>query len=220
VSAALATSLPPSLLAIEAEACVPTRHGAVRMIVFRWGHEHDHVALVWGDVQGDDVLVRVHSACMTCEVFGALTCPCAEQLDQAQALAAAEGRGVLVYLRQEGRGIGLANKMRVYSAGPVGAGGDAALRRLGLPHDARRYDAAAAFLRALGVRSVRLLTNNPGKIHALEALGITVNARIPSAAPAGPEAGAHPARSSTARWRRRSSSRAASASRRKPKAAS
>jgi GTP cyclohydrolase II len=151
----------------------------MRMVVFRWGEEHDHVALVRGDPSGDDVLVRVHSECMTSEVFGSLKCDCAEQLDDSMSLVAAEGRGVIVYLRQEGRGIGLANKIRAYALQAKGADTVDANRALGLPDDARRYDAAAALLRALGVRSIRLLTNNPAKLEGLMGLGIAVRARVP-----------------------------------------
>jgi GTP cyclohydrolase II len=163
----------------EAEAVVPTRHGPMRMVVFRWGEERDHVALVCGDPRGDDVLVRMHSECMTSEVFGSLKCDCAEQLEHAMGLVAAEGRGVVVYLRQEGRGIGLANKIRAYALQAKGADTVDANRALGLPDDARRYDAAAAILRSLGVRSVRLLTNNPAKLDGLAGLGIPVSARVP-----------------------------------------
>lgn len=164
---------------VEAEAIVPTRHGPMRLLVFRWGEERDHVAVVRGDPSGDGALVRVHSACMTSEVFGSLKCDCAAQLDEALGRIAAEARGVVVYLRQEGRGIGLANKIRAYALQARGADTVDANRALGLPDDARRYDAAAALLRLLGVRSVRLLTNNPTKIEALVELGIAVGAREP-----------------------------------------
>jgi GTP cyclohydrolase II len=168
-------------LMLEAEATVPTEHGPMRLIVFRWGQERDHVAIVRGDPAGDDTLVRVHSECMTSEVFGSLKCDCALQLDHAMAAIAAEGRGVVVYLRQEGRGIGLANKIRAYALQEDGADTVDANRALGLPDDARRYDGAAALLEALDVRSVRLLTNNPAKVHALTALGVTVRGRLPIA---------------------------------------
>lgn len=158
------------------KATLPTRHGDFETYVF----PGEHVALVFGDVTGrEDTLVRVHSECMTSEVFGSLKCDCAEQLDTALERIAAEGRGVVVYLRQEGRGIGLANKIRAYALQARGADTVDANRALGLPDDARRYDAAAAVLRLLGVRSVRLLTNNPAKIDALLELGIPVRAREP-----------------------------------------
>jgi GTP cyclohydrolase II len=168
-------------LVLEAEATVPTEHGPMRLIVFRWGQERDHVAIVRGDPAGDETLVRVHSECMTSEVFGSLKCDCALQLDHALATIAAQGRGVVVYLRQEGRGIGLANKIRAYALQEEGADTVDANRALGLPDDARHYDGAAALLEALGVRSVRLLTNNPAKVRGLQALGVTVRARLPIA---------------------------------------
>ncbi len=153
----------------------------MRFIVFRWGQERDHVAIVRGDPAGEGPLVRVHSECMTSEVFGSLKCDCALQLDRAMAAIAAEGRGIVVYLRQEGRGIGLANKIRAYALQQDGVDTVDANRALGLPDDARRYDAAAALLESLGVRSVRLLTNNPAKLRALVALGVKVHARVPIA---------------------------------------
>jgi GTP cyclohydrolase II len=175
-------------LTVEAEAPVPTRHGEFRFVVFR--HEDDpskeHVALVLGDVRGEGVLARVHSECLTGEALGSLKCDCAPQLDRALERIAREGRGVLLYLRQEGRGIGLTNKIRAYALQAVGADTVDANRLLRLPDDARRYDAAAAMLRHLGVRSVRLLTNNPDKVRALAELGVAVCAREPHVVPAGP----------------------------------
>jgi GTP cyclohydrolase II len=171
---------------IEAETTLPTAHGDFRFLVFR--HSRDaaegHVALVKGDVSGDGILVRVHSACMTSEVFGSLKCDCAEQLALAMAAIAKEERGVLVYLNQEGRAIGLANKIRAYALQATGADTVDANRMLSLPDDARRYDAAAAVLRHLGVRSVRLMTNNPTKVEGLAALGVEVAARVPIVVPA------------------------------------
>jgi GTP cyclohydrolase II len=167
-------------LDLAAEAPLPTRHGEFRTIVFRHESEpvKEHVALVRGDVQGDDVLVRVHSECLTGEVLQSLKCDCAPQLDAALARIAAEGRGVLVYLRQEGRGIGLANKVRAYALQARGLDTVDANLALSLPEDARRYDAAAALLSKLGVTGVRLLTNNPEKVRALAALGIPVRERL------------------------------------------
>ncbi len=164
-----------------AEAPLPTAHGAFRAIVFAYDDEVEHVALVRGDITGEGVPVRVHSECLTGEAFGSLKCDCGSQLDAALAAVSALGRGVVVYLRgQEGRGIGLANKIRAYALQAHGADTVDANRMLGLPDDARRYDAAAAILRELGVRTVDLMTNNPAKVAALEALGIPVRRRIPS----------------------------------------
>jgi GTP cyclohydrolase II len=159
---------------LQAEALVPTRHGTFRFVVFHAPGDPstDHVCLVRGDVAGEDVPVRVHSECITSEVFGSQRCDCALQLDAAMEVIARGGRGVVVYLRQEGRGIGLANKMRAYALQDCGLDTVDANRALGLPDDARRYDAAAAILCELGVRSVRLLTNNPDKVEALQRLGV------------------------------------------------
>jgi GTP cyclohydrolase II len=167
-------------LCVDAEAMVPTKHGLFRFVVFRHTGDpgKDHVAIVAGDVSGDDVLVRVHSECMTSEVFGSLKCDCAEQLDHALAAIGKEGRGIVLYLRQEGRSIGLANKIRAYALQAQGADTVDANRALDLPDDARRYDAAAAMLGRLGVRSVCLMTNNPTKWEALRALGVEVRERI------------------------------------------
>jgi GTP cyclohydrolase II len=125
------------------------------------------------------VPIRIHSECLTSEVFGSLKCDCKDQLEAAQAEIARRGFGAVLYLRQEGRGIGLANKVRAYALQAHGADTVDANRLLGLPDDARRYDAAAAMLHNLGVRSVELLTNNPAKEEALRALGVDVSRRIP-----------------------------------------
>ena len=139
----------------------------------------EHVAIVAGDVSGDDTLLRIHSECITSEVFGSLKCDCADQLDLALGRIAQEGRGVVLYLRQEGRSIGLANKIRAYALQAEGADTVDANRALNLPDDARRYDSATEMLSWLGVRSVRLMTNNPAKIEALRDLGVTVRERVP-----------------------------------------
>jgi len=176
-------------LEIRAQAPVPTRYGLFDMLVFRWGiadgAEHglspDHVALVMGDVRGKSgVTVRVHSECLTSEAFGSLKCDCREQLDAAQAEVARRGLGVVLYLRQEGRGIGLANKIRAYQLQAHGHDTVDANRLLGLPDDARDYQPAAAMLQHLGVDSIRLMTNNPDKVEALGALGVRVASRAPS----------------------------------------
>ena len=136
--------------------------------------------MVMGDVKGKrHVPVRVHSECLTSEVFGSLKCDCREQLERAQSEIAKRGFGVLLYLRQEGRGIGLANKVKAYALQAEGADTIEANELLHLPVDARSYDVAAAMLRELGVESVELLTNNPEKVNALTRLGITVEKRVP-----------------------------------------
>jgi GTP cyclohydrolase II len=181
-------------LEILAQAPVPTEHGLFEMIVFRCGDpgvEHglspDHVALVMGEVSGrSGVLVRVHSECLTSEVFGSLKCDCRSQLTAAQAEIARRGQGIVLYLRQEGRGIGLSNKIRAYGLQARGHDTVDANRLLGLPDDARDYGPAAAMLAHLGVPSIELMTNNPLKVQAQRQLGVTVEARAPSIVGANP----------------------------------
>lgn len=170
----------------KAKATLPTRHGAFQMHVFREGEgdcAKEHVAMVFGDVAGSAVAVRVHSECMTSEVFGSLKCDCKEQLDYALAEAARRGRGAVLYLRQEGRGIGLTNKVRAYALQEQGHDTVDANRMLGLPDDARNYEAAVAMLDYLGIESVALLTNNPEKVSKLRALGVEVVERVPVIVP-------------------------------------
>jgi len=175
-------------LEIRAQAPVPTRFGLFEMLVFRWETEDtghglslDHVALVMGDVRGrSGVTLRVHSECLTSEAFGSLKCDCREQLEAAQAEIALQGAGVVLYLRQEGRGIGLANKIRAYQLQSTGHDTVDANRMLGLPDDARDYEPAAAMIKHLGIDSIRLLTNNPAKVDALTAFGVRIASRAPS----------------------------------------
>ncbi len=177
-----------------AQAPLPTRHGMFQLRVFRWDDpaahpalSREHCALIVGDVRGRrSVPVRVHSECLTGEVFGSLKCDCREQFDHAQAAIAQHGFGVILYLRQEGRGIGLANKVRAYALQAMGADTVEANELLHLPVDARTYDVAAAMLRELGIESVELLTNNPVKVDELRKLGVTVDKRLPVLIPANP----------------------------------
>jgi GTP cyclohydrolase II len=171
-----------------AESRLPTPHGDFQLIVYRVatgapgapGGFEEHVAMVRGDIAGGaDILTRVHSSCFTGEVLGSLRCDCRDQLDHALARIAAEGRGVLVYLVQEGRGIGLGNKVRAYALQDEGVDTVDANLALGFDADLRSYDLAASILRDLGVGSVRLMTNNPEKIQGLEAAGVTVVAQEP-----------------------------------------
>jgi GTP cyclohydrolase II len=181
-------------LEILAQAPVPTHFGLFEMIVFRFGEQGsvnglspDHVALLMGDVRGRSrVLVRVHSECLTSEVFGSLKCDCRGQLEAAQAEIARRGQGVVVYLRQEGRGIGLSNKIRAYDLQSRGHDTVDANRLLGLPDDARDYEPAAAILEHLGVASIELMTNNPLKVQALRQLGTKVEESTPSVVGANP----------------------------------
>jgi len=163
------------------EARLPTPYGEFRVVVYRTGelagplgHE-EHVAMVMGDPT-TSALVRVHSSCFTGEVLGSLRCDCRAQLDAALARIAREGSGVLVYLVQEGRGIGLGNKVRAYQLQDDGHDTVEANLALGFDADHRSYDLAAGILRDLGVTSVRLMTNNPDKRAGLEAAGVHVDA--------------------------------------------
>jgi len=172
-----------------ARAPLPTRRGTFECHVFRDKRDgSEHVAMVFGEVTGGEgVPVRVHSECLTSEVLGSLKCDCAEQLERGLDTIVAEGRGVLVYLRQEGRGIGLGNKLRAYALQAQGQDTYQANRALGLPDDLRRYDVAADILRSLQVRSVDLITNNPLKIAGLVDAGIPVHRRVPALTAATPE---------------------------------
>jgi GTP cyclohydrolase II len=166
-----------------AEADIPTEYGVFRTVVYRVGEAvppDEHVALFVGDVAAGvaPVLARVHSECWTGEVMRSHKCDCRDQLDQAMRAVADAGRGVIVYLRQEGRGIGLGNKVRAYALQQEGADTVDANLILGFADDARRYDVAAAILRDLGVHRVALMTNNPKKIRGLTDGGVEVVERI------------------------------------------
>ena len=175
------TATPPATEWV-ASAELPTRFGPFRTHVFRTVElsSKEHVALVFGDVEGASNLpIRIHSECITSEVFGSLKCDCKEQLDAALAEVARRGAGAVLYLRQEGRGIGLANKIRAYELQSQGADTVDANRLLGLPDDAREYHAAADMLAHFHVRSVQVMTNNPAKVDALRVLGVEVTGRLP-----------------------------------------
>ena len=164
----------------EAAASLPTRHGDLRIHVFRLGDDAEVVALVHGDVAGDEpVLVRLHSECLTGEALGSLRCDCGEQLEAGLDQVGRAERGVLLYLRHEGRGIGLFDKIRAYALQDDGLDTVDANVALGLPIDGRDYAAAAGVLRKLGVRRARVLTNNPAKLEALAEHGIEVVERVP-----------------------------------------
>ncbi len=170
-----------------ASAPLPTRFGVFTTHVFRAIElegdeevEKEHVALVFGEVAGARGLpARVHSECITSEVFGSLKCDCKDQLDAAMADIARRGAGVIFYMRQEGRGIGLANKIRAYALQAEGHDTVDANRLLGLPDDQRRYDAVVGMLDHLEIPSLRLMTNNPLKVSSLERLGVEVEGRLP-----------------------------------------
>jgi 3,4-dihydroxy 2-butanone 4-phosphate synthase/GTP cyclohydrolase II len=160
---------------------LPTGFGEFTAVGYRSlvDNKH-HVALVKGDVAGtDDVLVRVHSECLTGDVFHSLRCDCGEQLESALAMIEREGRGVLLYLAQEGRGIGLLNKLKAYNLQDRGLDTVDANLELGLPVDLRDYGIGAQILADLGLTSIRILTNNPKKIRGLEGYGLSVAAQVP-----------------------------------------
>jgi 3,4-dihydroxy 2-butanone 4-phosphate synthase / GTP cyclohydrolase II len=160
---------------------LPTAHGEFDVYGYRGTVDGlEHMALVKGDVAGaDDVLVRVHSSCATGDVFGSLRCDCGEQLRRAMEEIDEAGRGVLVYLAQEGRGIGLVDKLRAYELQQNGRDTVDANTELGHQADPREFHAAAHVLRDLDVRSVRLMTNNPRKVDELERYGVPVVERVP-----------------------------------------
>jgi GTP cyclohydrolase II len=164
-----------------AESRLPTRHGIFSIHAFEDPETgKEHVALVMGDVaDGQPVLMRVHSECLTGDGFGSLRCDCGPQLEAAMQKVASAGRGVILYLRQEGRGIGLLNKIRAYHLQDQGADTVEANEQLGFAPDLREYSMCEDMLNHLGVKSVRLMTNNPRKVAALEAHHIDVVERVP-----------------------------------------
>jgi GTP cyclohydrolase II len=172
---------------------LPTQHGLFAMHVFRTTTAdalqgfREHVALVYGQVEGRHALpVRVHSECITGEAFRSLKCDCGDQLDMAMAEIARQGAGIVLYLRQEGRGIGLLNKVRAYQLQSKGFDTVDANRALGLPDDARTYEVVPEMLAHFKVPSITLMTNNPDKQHKLTALGVKVERRLPVVASSNP----------------------------------
>lgn len=165
---------------IVATAELPTEFGRFRAHVFRNDRDaHEHVALVRGELEGaEDVPTRLHSECLTGDAFGSLRCDCRGQLERSLRLVGAVERGIVLYLRQEGRGIGLANKIRAYELQEQGYDTVEANLMLGFAADERDYAVAAAMLRTLGVASVALMTNNPDKIQQLSMAGIEVSRRL------------------------------------------
>ena len=164
-----------------ADVFMPTEYGEFRAKTFvnRLNGEH-HIALVKGAIgNGEDVLVRVHSECLTGDVFGSQRCDCGAQFAAAMAQVEAAGRGVVLYMRQEGRGIGLVNKMRAYELQEQGLDTLQANEALGFAGDLREYYIGAQILQSLGVKTMRLLTNNPDKVYQLEDFGLVIAERVP-----------------------------------------
>ena len=171
------------IMECSAQANLPTRYGDFKIFAFEnkvTGANHE--ALVMGDVgDGKDILCRVHSECLTGDAFGSIKCDCGPQFDAAMKKIAQEGRGVLVYMRQEGRGIGIVNKIKAYALQDKGLDTVDANLELGLPEDARDYYEGIQILRLLGIHSMRLMTNNPKKLYGLDApgAGVTISERVP-----------------------------------------
>jgi 3,4-dihydroxy 2-butanone 4-phosphate synthase/GTP cyclohydrolase II len=170
-----------SLVKREAEATLPTKYGTWKIYAYTCEVDNkEHVALVMGEIKEDEpVLVRVHSECLTGDVFGSLKCDCQAQLHKAMEMISKEGKGVIVYLRQEGRGIGLVNKIKAYHLQDHGFDTVEANKKLGFPPDMRDFGVGAQILRDVGVRKMRLMTNNPKKLIGLEGYGLEIVERVP-----------------------------------------
>lgn len=161
-----------------AQTHLPTKYGKFILSVYKDNEEKEHVVMEVGDIQ-DPVLVRLHSSCVTGDIFGSLKCDCGEQLEESMRMIQKEKSGLILYLNQEGRGIGLTNKIKAYALQEKGYDTVEANKKLGLPIDARDYKIAAEILKDFGVSQVRILSNNPDKDEQLVQYGITVVERVP-----------------------------------------
>lgn len=165
----------------EVSAAIPSKYGSFELSLFTTNQDDkEHLLLTFGSVHNaDDILVRIHSECMTGDILGSLRCDCGEQLQMSMSQIAIEGRGIIIYLRQEGRGIGLIDKLRTYNLQDQGKDTVDANLALGHGEDERSYEVAAEILKELQIKSIRLLTNNPQKIEALNQLALNVTSRVP-----------------------------------------
>ncbi len=175
------SSTDPLFVEIYATAELPTRYGQFQIVAFLNNRDgKEHIAVLHGDVEGaENVLTRIHSECLTGDVLGSLKCDCGPQLDQALSEIAQSPAGMVLYMRQEGRGIGLANKILAYSLQDTGLDTVEANRHLGFDDDLRHYDISAEMIKLLGIKSIELMTNNPSKVDGLIEAGVKVIRRKP-----------------------------------------
>lgn len=175
------TATKPLIVEHFATANLPTKYGQFKIVAFTNNQDNkEHIAIVKGDVENaQSVLCRIHSECLTGDVFGSLKCDCGPQLERALAELEEAGQGIILYMRQEGRGIGLANKVAAYSLQDQGMDTVEANKHLGFDDDMRNYDIAVEMLRILGPQSIVLITNNPKKFEAMRAAGIPIDERLP-----------------------------------------